>query len=151
MMRLRRVRADDAERVQQFVRALSARSRLERFLAPVSELSARQLERITSGAGLCLAVFDEHGGIVALGEYACADAAGAELALAVADAWQGRGLGERLLARLLLHARRADIRRLGGVTRAGNVAMQQLARKLGFRLRRDADPCLMRFERLVAG
>ncbi|HYX64787.1 MAG TPA: GNAT family N-acetyltransferase [Burkholderiales bacterium] len=146
-MLLRRVRAGDAERVQQFVRALSARSRLERFLAPVSELSVRQLERITSGTGLCLAVFDERGRIVALAEYACADATGAELAIAVADAWQGRGLGRRLLARLVRHAARAGVARLEGVTRVGNAAMQRLASELGFRLRRDADPRLMRFER----
>ena len=149
-MLLRRVRPGDAEGVQQFVRALSARSRLERFLAPVNELTARQLERITSSAGLCLAVFDDRGGIVALAEYACADAAGAEVAIVVADEWQGRGLGERLLSRLLAHAGRAGIARLDGVTRAGNAAMQSLARKLGFRLRRDADPRLVRFERAVA-
>lgn len=54
-MRLRRLRAEDTERVQEFVRRLSARSRLERFFAPVTELSPKQLARITSGSGLSLA------------------------------------------------------------------------------------------------
>ena len=150
-MRLRRLRAEDTERVQEFVRRLSARSRLERFFAPVTELSPKQLARITSGSGLSLAALDEHGAIVALGEYACGDSGRAEIALVVADEWQRRGLGERLLAALLEHARRAGLSRLEGVTRAGNDAMRRLAAKLGFGLRRDADPRLVRFERPLAG
>jgi acetyltransferase len=148
-MLLRRVRSGDAERVQQFVRALSARSRLERFLAPVAELSPAELERLVTCPGVKLAAFDERGAIVALAEYACEGPARAELAIVVADEWQGRGLGRRLLARLVRHAARAGVARLEGVTRVGNAAMQRLAGELGFRLRRDADPRLMRFERAV--
>lgn len=150
-MRLARVRAGDAERVQQFVRGLSARARLERFLAPVNELSARQLERIVSGSGLSLAAFDDEGRIVALAEYACEGEARAEIAIVVADEWQRRGLGERLLAALLERARRAGIARLDGVTRTGNDAMRRLARKLGFGVQRDGDPRLVRIERALAG
>jgi RimJ/RimL family protein N-acetyltransferase len=145
-MLLRRLRAADAERVAQFVRRLSTRSRLERFFAPLAELSPAQLSRLIAGHGLSLAVFDETGAIIALGEYACTDGPRAEVAIVVADQWQGRGVGRRVLERLLRHAARSGVTRLEGVTRAGNVAMQALARELGFRLRRDADPCLVRFE-----
>jgi acetyltransferase len=148
-MLVRPLRAGDTERVQQFVRRLSARSRLERFFAPLAELSPKQLERITSGSGLSLAALDEQGSIVALAEYACGDPGRAEIALVVADAWQGRGLGGRLLAVLLEHARQAGLSRLEGVTRTGNDAMRGLATKLGFGLRRDADPRLVRLERAV--
>jgi acetyltransferase len=150
-MRLGRIRPGDAERVQQFVRGLSARTRLERFFAPVTELSPRQLARITSGAGLCLAAFDDEGRIVALAEYACEGEARAEIAIVVGDQWQGRGVGERLLSALLERARRAGIARLRGVTRSSNEGMRRLARKLGFGVQRDADPQLLRLERALAG
>jgi acetyltransferase len=150
-MLLRRLRAEDTERVREFVRRLSARSRLERFFSPIAELSPAQLARLASGPGVRLAAFDERGELVALAEYACDGAAHAEVALVVADEWQGKGLGRRMLAHLIRHAGRAGIARLEGVTRAGNAAMQQVAGGLGFALRRDADPRLVRFERPLAG
>jgi acetyltransferase len=150
-MLLRRLRAADAERVAQFVRRLSARSRLERFFAPLAELSPSQLALIVSRRGLSLALFDDDGAIVGIAQYACADATDAEVAIVVADEWQGKGIGRRLLERLLRHAARAGIAHVVGVTRAGNAAMQGLAGELGFRLRRDADPRLVRFERAAAG
>ena len=147
---LRRLEPADAERLQAFVRRLSARSRLERFFAPVNELSPKQLERITSGAAFSLAALDDDGAIFGLAEYACEQPGRAEIAVVVADEWQGRGVGEQLVAALLRHAERAGIARLEGVTRAGNEAMRRLARKLGFGLRPDADPHLVRFERGLA-
>lgn len=150
-MLLRPLEPSDAERVQAFVRRLSPRSRLERFFAPIQELSSRQLERITSGKELSLGAFDERGTLIALAEYARVDAANAELAVVVADEWQGQGVGEQLLAALLEHARRSGIARIEGVTRAGNRAMRLLARKLGFGFRGDADPDFVRFERALAG
>ena len=149
-MRLRALGAGDEQRVQAFVRRLSARSRLERFLAPVNELSPSELRRITRGAGLSLAAVDDHGAIVGLAEYACDAPERAEIAVVVGDEWQGRGLGERLVAALADHAASAGIARLEGVTRAGNEAMRRLARKLGFGLRSDRDPRLVRFERSLA-
>jgi hypothetical protein len=52
---------------------------------------------------------------------------------------------------LLAQARHAGIRVLAGLTLAGNRAMRSLARKLGFALRPDADPDLLRMERELAG
>jgi len=147
---VRPVRREDAERVQAFVRGLSSRSRYERFFAPVAELSARQLERITAGAGLSLAAFDERGTVVALAEYVRSGAGEAEFAIVVADAWQGQGLGARLVGVLLEHAKRSGVARLAGVTHAGNRAMRLLARRLGFGLRPDEDPDLVRMELALA-
>ena len=56
----------------------------------------------------------------------------------LADAWQRRGLGEALLVRLIDSARRAGIERLSDVTFADNAGMLHVARKLGFRLSREA-------------
>jgi acetyltransferase len=149
-MLVRPVQAGDAERLQAFVRGLSQRSRYERFFAPVAELSPKQLERITSGAGLSLAAFDARGAIVALAEYVRTGAGEAEFAIVIADQWQGRGLGARLIAALLEHAKRSGVVRLAGVTHAGNRAMRLLARRLGFGVQPDEDPDLVRMELALA-
>ena len=52
----------------------------------------------------------------------------------LSDAWQGRGLGTRLLASLLAAAKRHGVRRLFGTTFSENNGMLALGRKLGFRI-----------------
>jgi acetyltransferase len=61
----------------------------------------------------------------------------AEIALVVADDWQGRGLGRRLMERLIAAARGLSVRRLVGATLSENISMLALARKLGFETSRD--------------
>jgi acetyltransferase len=68
----------------------------------------------------------------------------AEFAIVVADAWQGRGIGRRLLGKLVEVARRHGIKRLYGDILAMNRPMLELARKLGFTLGRHDDPTLTR-------
>jgi len=150
MLELRALQPADAPRVQDFVRNLSARSRLERFFTPLAELSPAQLVRITSGQGLSLAALVGNDKIIGLAEYFRVRRDEVEFAVVVADDWQGQGLGEQLLRALLDHAGRAGIERVGGVTRTGNIRMRALARKLGFGMTRDADPALLRMERLLA-
>ena len=58
----------------------------------------------------------------------------AEFAIVLSDDWQGRGLGTRLLASLLVAAKSHGVRRLVGTTMSENRGMLELARKLGFRL-----------------
>lgn len=145
---VRSVRLGDAERVQQFVRSLSSQSRRERFFVPIAELSPRQLEIVVSAPGLSLAAWDG-GRIVALAQYAL-ESSVAEFAVVVAEDWRGVGLGEALVGLLIENARRAGVRTLGGVTQQTNRAMRLLAAKLGFVLRRDADPALVRLERGLA-
>ena len=63
----------------------------------------------------------------------------AEFALAVADGWQGVGLGSRLLGALVARARAAGLRKLRGSVMADNVPMLTLAQRLGARLRGDPE------------
>jgi acetyltransferase len=56
----------------------------------------------------------------------------ADMALVLADAWQGQGLGRRLLATLIEHAKTAGVRQAVGVVLATNKAMLRLARSMGF-------------------
>jgi acetyltransferase len=60
-----------------------------------------------------------------------------EFAIIVADAWQGRGVGQQLLGDLIAAARGAGLRRMVGSTLATNEGMKSLARKLGFSLQPD--------------
>ncbi len=55
----------------------------------------------------------------------------AELALAVVDAWQRRGVGRALLAALAARARRAGVRRFTATLLRDNRGALALARELG--------------------
>jgi RimJ/RimL family protein N-acetyltransferase len=55
-----------------------------------------------------------------------------EIALSIADAWQGRGLGTVVLRDLEARARRLGARCLVGEILRSNAAMKGLARKAGF-------------------
>ena len=144
---LRRLGWDDAPLVQRFVAALSPRSRHRRFFSAVRELSPGQLRAMT-GSGdprdLALGAFIVHDGasLVGLAQCAVADNAVAEVAFAVADAWQRRGLGERLMGAIVAHARSAGIRALHGTTLAENWAMLSLAVRHGFEIVEHEDPQL---------
>ena len=54
-----------------------------------------------------------------------------EFAIAVADAWQGCGIGVRLLRELIAIASRSGITQIAGDVLSTNVAMFALARKIG--------------------
>ena len=61
----------------------------------------------------------------------------AEFAIVLADDWQRRGLGSKLLSSLLAVARRQGLRRVVGIALSTNSGMLALARRMGFRLAPD--------------
>jgi len=61
----------------------------------------------------------------------------AEFAIVIDDRWQGHGLGEMLLRRLVRAAAEEGIDVLSGITLSDNHRMIALGRKLEFRARRD--------------
>ena len=134
-VRLRPVRPEDAARELRFFERLSDRSRYQRFMQYLRELSPRMLARFTQldyDRELALVALWE-GEFVAVGRYAPnADGETAEFALAVADDWQGKGLGHALLERLCNAARAAGYRALYGHILDANREMLELARHLGF-------------------
>ena len=139
---LRPIAPDDASMLQAFVRRLSARSRRFRFFAALAELSAAQLDRFVNvdpARGLALVALSgrpEGTAIVAEARYALAqEDDNGEFAIAVADDFQGRGLGRHLVKLLLATAWRRGVRRLFGEIKSDNGAMLAFARQLGFRLR----------------
>ncbi len=69
----------------------------------------------------------------------------AEFAIVIADAWHGRGIGSRLLAKLIDAAPPPrGVKGLYGDILAMNRPMLTLATKLGFKLSRHEDATLTR-------
>ena len=134
-LQLRPMRPEDVAREQRFFDSLSEHSRYQRFMQHLPKLPAGMLARFTQldyDRELALvAVRDD--AFLAVGRYAPnADGETAEFALVVADAWQGKGIGRRLLERLCAAARVAGYKALYGHILEANHDMLELARHLGF-------------------
>ncbi|WP_457391115.1 N-acetyltransferase family protein [Roseateles sp. P5_E1] len=145
-VRLRPIAAADAAAEQAFFSALSLDSRHKRFHIGLRELSPALLKLLTD--------VDQRQHVAwvveaqASGHPVIADARyvhdedrpeRAEFALAVADEWQGRGLGRRLIAHLAAHARQHGVQRLHGDILADNRRMLALMRDQGARLTAHPD------------
>jgi acetyltransferase len=154
---IRPVHAQDLELVQAFVRELSPESRYNRFHGAVKELTpgmARWATHVDYDWHMALiAVVYQEGREIEIGaaRYAVsADGETAEFAVAVADAWQGRGVGARLLRGLIEVAARRGLRWMEGDILATNRGMRALARKLGFQSRdRGGEARLVRVSRIL--
>ena len=159
-VRIRRVQAHDAALIDDFVRGLSLASRQRRFHAGVREVPPEWLWRMTHpdpSRELALIALVCQGGreiCVAEARYVLSDdvTEGREFALAVADSLQGQGIGKTLLLSLGCHAARHAVPRLVGDVLHDNLPMIELARGLGYAVRRHpADPRLVRVERSFSG
>ena len=139
LLRVRPVRHDDGALEEAFVRALSLESRYQRMLSGGIKVTPEWIDSMTHidyHRHMAFAITTVSDGVeqfVGVGRYVV-DAAtlSADVALVLADAWQGQGLGRRLLATLLEHAQGAGVREAVGVVLAINKAMLRLARSMGF-------------------
>jgi len=74
-----------------------------------------------------------------------------EFAIAIADDWQRKGLGTRLMSALMAAARERGVREMYGEVLTSNQKMLDFTARLGFRARLDAsDPRIVRVERMLA-
>jgi acetyltransferase len=154
---IRPIGPEDAEREQAFVRALSPESRYFRFMVTLRELPPDMLYRFThpdfERELALVAVVGEGAASRLIGVARCVadpDRTSAEFALAVADAWQNRGVGTRLMCELMRAARALGIQRLWGEILASNMRMLGLMRSLGFEIEpAPDDPLLRRAIRLI--
>jgi acetyltransferase len=80
-----------------------------------------------------------------------ADRASAEFAVIVADPWQGKGLGPKLVERITEIAREQGVKRLFGDVLAQNQPMLEMVKRLGFSLRKDAEGGTYRVELALEG
>ncbi len=153
----RPIRPEDAGIEQEFVRNLSHESRYFRFRDAVRELSPRMLEQLTRldyDRHLALIAVTTHGGReiqIGVARYVVdADRSRCEFAIAVADDWQRKGLGSRLMQALVAAARAAGIGEMYGEVLASNREMLEFAARLGFQARVDErDPGVLRVRKTI--
>jgi succinyl-CoA synthetase alpha subunit/GNAT superfamily N-acetyltransferase len=130
----------DREALADFFARLSPESRWRRFLSlalPRPELIASLCDCSEPRSGLTLVATRVQGGrprIIATGSYLAKDGRAAEVAVAVADGFQGKGLGTLLLERLALLAVRHGFTHFWAVARADNQPMLEVLRESGFAL-----------------
>ncbi len=154
---LRPVRADDLPAMRRFVQGLAAGSRALRFHGGVKPDSPRLLAHLTQADGrrhiAYVAVLPCDDGELIVGEARVvrgADGEPAELAIAVADAWQGRGLAGRLLRTLLAAAAESGFDAVAGDVLAHNVRMAGFMRREGFEPAPGLEAGVQRWQRALA-
>ena len=134
---IRPIEPADRRHLEQGLERLSPRSRYLRFLAPTDELSDRQLTYLTTPDHrrheALIAADPATGDGVGVARYVvvAGEPPTAEIAVTVADAWQGRGVGSALLRRLAARARDNGIVRFSGLILAENEPMLRLMAALG--------------------
>ncbi len=70
----------------------------------------------------------------------------AEFAIIVADQWQGKGLGPKLVEEVLAIARARRVKLLWGEVLASNQPMLEMVKRLGFKMIRQKDSNTFRVE-----
>ena len=138
-VKVRFVEPRDAEELQNYFRALSTRSRYNRFLGAMRELPKNLLEHfIHVGEAeqfsvVATMVVDGFETIVGEARYAFhAETSSIEFGLSIDDRWQGHGIGKALLKNLECRAASFGAGRLFGDTLRSNEHMISLARKSGY-------------------
>src|SRR5438270_13322686 len=124
---LRAIRQSDRQMLQVALRALSTESRYSRFMSAVRELTPKMLDRATHPEAhrelqlIAVAASGSEEAIVAGTRYCPSpDTTTCEFAIAVVDAWQGRGLASQLLQALMQAARARGFGRMEGYILASN-------------------------------
>lgn len=148
---LRPLAAGDGPAEQRFFNGLSLDSRHQRFHFGLRELSPALLTLLTEvdqrlhRAWVVELPTAAGPVVIADARFVCDPACPtvAEFALAVADDWQGRGLGRRLVAHLVADARERGVRELFGDVLAENRRMLALMREAGMRLRPHPDGAML--------
>jgi GNAT superfamily N-acetyltransferase len=134
---VRPVEASDRERLSAAFARLGERSRYQRFLAPKTSLTARELTYLTNVDHVAheavAAVDPETGDGVGVARYIRDPERPtvAEAAVTVVDEWQGRGLGKLLLDRLVERAEANGIERFSASFLIANRAVRHLLEQVG--------------------
>ena len=147
---IRPIRPDDRQIEQDFVHNLSDESRYFRFFNALRDLSETALTRFTQvnydKEMALIAVICENGHETEIGvaRYAInPDGRSCEFAIAVADAWQRKGIGSKLMYSLMDAARSRRLETMEGWVLSANARMLALVDGLGFAVDANAgDPSL---------
>jgi len=142
-LRLRPPLTSDADALLGFFERLSTESMYQRFhgaVRPTPKLAESFLDPDWSERGALVGTLGEDARIVALATYArLRDARSAEVAFAVGDELQGRGIGTRLLEQLAAEAAGYGIESFVAVVLPGNRQMLRVFSDAGFDVTRTLD------------
>lgn len=147
---LRPLRPEDRDVELAFVSGLSPETRSNRLLGGARQITREYIESLVNvdySRDMALAATTMLDGetLIGVARYVLEkDNKTAEFAIVIADAWQGRGIGRRLLRKLIEVAGRRGVKRLYGEILSINRPMLEFVRKLGFRLEPHQDPTLTR-------
>jgi len=133
---VRHLRPSDERVLRAAFRELSARSRYQRFLGPVSELSDSLWQYLCNVDGrdhVAFVALDSESRAVGVARFVRQWTApsSAEVAVTVADAWQRRGLGALLVALLVEAARTAGVDAFVAYALPNNVGIRRLLARHG--------------------
>jgi acetyltransferase len=136
---LRPMRPEDEPLVPEFFGKCSEETIYFRYFHLIKNWTHEMLIRFTQND------YDRELGLMALGQppgpedmlgvcrlVMAADRSSAEFAVIVADPWQGKGLGEKLIGQVIEIARENEVEMLWGEVLAQNLPMLNLVKKLGF-------------------
>jgi GNAT superfamily N-acetyltransferase len=136
-VRICQLRGSDGDLLRRGFEHLSSESRYRGFLAPMPKLSGHMVRDLTQADRrdheAVVALDPETGDAVGLGEYvrAAERPKVAEVAVAVADDWQERGLGTALLEVLCARAREDGVTSFTASMLASNAQMMDLLQHVG--------------------
>lgn len=143
-LQLRPVRMSDVEALQDFFYRLSNESARQRFLAHKSAYSYAEMQQLVDTdyvetLGL-VAVNPETGEVVAMARYDMEPSTRfGDIAFAVRDDWQRRGVGSRLMRRMLEAARANGLLGFSADVLGGNRGMLMIFQKSGLRVQSQFD------------
>jgi acetyl coenzyme A synthetase (ADP forming)-like protein len=132
---VRPVQSDDEVLMLAFLEGLSDYSRLLRFFSAGANLAGQAHRAVDVDQGSAYGLIATAGAtdqIVGHAGYACEQATAAEVAFAIAESYQGRGLATALLAHLAEHAQGVGIATFTAVVRPDNHRMLSVFRESGF-------------------
>jgi len=146
VIRIRAIRPDDQERLHDHFRGLSEKSVYFRFMGIRRDLSPQDLKRLTeldfkSHVGLA-ATLTENGRerFIGVGRYICGDDPHrAEVAFAILDGYQGRGIGTLLLEHLRRIADANGVTEFEADVLGENRQMLEVFAHMGFESQRSLD------------
>ncbi len=146
---VRPIRPDDADLEYAFAHRLSQESIYNRFFGARRVLTPEWLAQLTridySREMALIATVALEGSETQIGVARYVREGNAcECAIVVADAWQGRGVGTRLMRELIAAAGRSGITEVQGDVLATNRPMLAMARKLGMRVHISPDGATLR-------
>lgn len=148
---LRPIRPEDELNLQIFDSSQSKEDRYKRYFAELPQFSHEQMARLTQidyareMAFIAVANNSEHQeeilGVVRVQIHP--DNTQAEFAMAVRSELKGKGLGGRLLQKMIDYCRGQGTQQLTGFTMLENAGMANLARKLGFTVKYNREDGLV--------